>query len=298
MTWGRKSNRKKHRQLGQALSAALSDREAATLDRPSTRALGSRGGAPIWIMKEMWMPSPCTCGVAGPATGPSIDCPRHGPRRKRAKEGGRWGPRQGPDSPPYRQALAGGHERGFPNGPKAPAYEGPRGIPYVTDEQAEGDPDGFAVFGRYPKGWLSHVIRLRFLGDVRRDEILHVCSGTLGPVERWTVDLRLEARPSVVANGCQLPFRDASFEAVMLDPPYTDAYARNLYGTENPRPSWLLKEAARVVVPGGRVGMMHVAVPFAPPGCHLVTVEAITIGPGFRVRAFTVYERGQPELPW
>ena len=229
------------------------------------------------------MPSPCSCGVDGPKTTEGKDCPRHASRRhltvlmaKRASEGGRWGPREGEDVPPYRRALAGGHERGF------------------VDAKDDADPDGYAVFGRYPKGWLAHCLKLRFMGDVRRDECLHVCSGTL--TERWTVDIRHEAAPRVVANGPALPFRDASFRAVMLDPPYTDAYAKNLYGTENPRPSWLLREAARVVMPGGRIGFMHVAVPFAPPGCFLVTVRAITIGVGFRIRAFTIYQKHEATL--
>lgn len=163
-------------------------------------------------------------------------------------------------------------------------FEGP-----PKDDDA--DPDGFAVFGRYPKGFVQHVLRLKLLGDVSRDEVLHVCSGTLGPTERWTVDIRPEARPRVVADGCRLPFRDASFRAVMLDPPYSDEYARNLYRTTNPRPIWLLREAARVVVPGGRIGILHVAVPFPPPGCRLLNVYGVSTGVGFRVRGFSVYER-------
>ena len=107
---------------------------------------------------------------------------------------------------------------------------------------------------------------------------------------------RAEARPTVQANGTALPFRDATFGAVMLDPPYSDEYARNLYGTENPRPSWLLKEAARVVKPGGRIGLLHVAIPFSPPGCWLVRVEGVTTGVGFRIRAFTIYEKSQAGL--
>lgn len=158
------------------------------------------------------------------------------------------------------------------------------------------DPDGFAVFGQFPDGFLEDVIRLQMLGDVTRDEILHVCSGTLGPRERWTVDLRPEARASVVADGCALPFLDASFAAVMLDPPYSDAYARNLYGTENPKPSRLLREAARVVKPNGRIGLLHVAVPITPEGCEFVRSFGVVPGPGFRIRAFTIYERRQPTL--
>jgi hypothetical protein len=159
------------------------------------------------------------------------------------------------------------------------------------------DPDGFAVFGQFPFGFLRDVLRMRLLGDVQRDEVLHVCSGTLGPRERWTVDMRPEARPSVVARGQALPFRDATFRAVLLDPPYTEEYARKLYRSEFPRPSHLLKEAARVVVPGGRIGLLHIAVPITPKGCDFVTSLGVVPGPGFRIRAFTVYERTQEPLP-
>ena len=163
-------------------------------------------------------------------------------------------------------------------------------------EHGAGDPDGFAVFGRFPKGFLRHFLKLRMLGDVRRGEVLHVCSGTLGPEERWTVDIRPEARPRVVADGSALPFRDASFKAVLMDPPYSDAYARNLYGTENPRPAWLLREAARVVVPGGRIALMHVGIPFAPPACHLVRIWPVSTGVGFRGRWVTIYQKDQAGL--
>lgn len=161
---------------------------------------------------------------------------------------------------------------------------------------AGAEPDGFAVYGRFPRGFLARILRDRVMGDVERDDILHVCSGTLGPDERWTVDLRPEARPAVIADGRALPFRDEAFGAVLLDPPYSDQYARNLYGVENPRPSWLLKEAARVVKPCGRIGMLHVSVPFAPPRCRLVTVYGISTGVGFRIRALTVYQKEQAGL--
>jgi len=141
------------------------------------------------------------------------------------------------------------------------------------------------------------VLKIRLLGDVARADVLHVCSGTLSETEPWTVDLRPQARPRIIADGRMLPIRDASFPAVMLDPPYSDRNARNLYGVENPRPSWLLTEAARVIQPGGRIGILHVLVPFTPPGCRLVKVYGVSMGIGFPIRAFTLYERDQAELP-
>lgn len=167
----------------------------------------------------------------------------------------------------------------------------------LNAQMTEGaDPDGFAVFGQFPHGFFDDVIRMQMLGDVRRDEVLHVCSGTLGPRERWTVDIRPAARPSVIAKGQALPFLEASFRAVMIDPPYTEEYARNLYRSEFPRPSHLLNEAARVVMPGGRIGLLHIAVPITPAGCDFVKSFGVVPGPGFRIRAFTIYERKQPAL--
>lgn len=204
----------------------------------------ARGGMKIWSMREVWMPSACTCQISGRET-----CLRH------------------------------------------------LGQDRLNAQMTEGaDPDGFAVFGQFPHGWLKDVFRLRMLGDVTRDEVLHVCSGTLGPRERWTVDIRLAARPLVVAKGQALPFRDDTFKAVLLDPPYTEEYARNLYRSEFPRPSHLLREAARVVKSGGRIGLLHIAVPITPAGCQFSTSFGVVPGPGFRIRAFTIYEKLQASL--
>lgn len=172
-----------------------------------------------------------------------------------------------------------------------------KGQEALNQQMTEGaDPDGFAVFGQFPDGFLEDVIRLKLLGDVSRDEVLHICSGTLGPRERWTVDMRVAARPSVVARGEALPFRDATFKAALIDPPYTEEYARNLYRSEFPRPSHLLREAARVVQPCGRIGLLHIAVPITPVGCEFVTSFGLVPGPGFRIRAFTIYQRQQHSL--
>lgn len=207
--------------------------------------IAARGGAKIWTMREVWMPSRCTCQTDGRS-----HCLRH-----KGQEG-------------------------------------------LNAQMLGGDPDGFAVFGQYPHGFLADVLRLQLLGPVNRDEILHICSGTLGPREKWTVDIRGAARPAVVARGEALPFRDAMFKATCIDPPYTEEYARNLYRSEFPRPSHLLREAARVVVPGGRIGLLHIAVPQTPEECVFVASFGVIPAPGFRVRAFTIYERRQVSLPF
>jgi hypothetical protein len=150
------------------------------------------------------------------------------------------------------------------------------------------------VFGQYPVGMIEKL--LPWL-KCRRHEILHVCSGALSKGDGIRVDLRPDARPDVVADGRALPFADASFAAVLCDPPYTEQYAKNLYGVEYPRPAHLLAEAARVVRPGGIIGFVHYLVPMPPPRCRFVRAFGLSAGFGFPMRAITLFAREQDALP-
>ncbi len=150
------------------------------------------------------------------------------------------------------------------------------------------------VFGMFPQALIGKL--LPWLSCARR-EVLHVCSGGLPRGEGVRVDLRPAALPDVVADGRALPFRSASFPAALLDPPYSAHYAQELYGVEYPLPSHLLKEAARVVRPGGRIGFVHYLVPNPPPGCHHVKTFGLSMGFGYPMRAVTFYEREQDLLP-
>ena len=146
-------------------------------------------------------------------------------------------------------------------------------------------PDG----GGYPLGFLAEAYRL-----VRADPntVLHLCSGS---TERGVrVDVRREMRPTVIADARYAPFKDESFDAILIDPPYSKEYASNLYGTEAsyPSPNSLMREAARLLRPGGRVGFLHFQVPMLNrTGLNLIGVWGITTGTGYAIRAFTVAER-------
>lgn len=147
------------------------------------------------------------------------------------------------------------------------------------------------VWGAYPKGFVPWACRLL---NVAPANVLHVCAGSVD--SGITVDIRRSVRPSVVADGRALPFRDNAFDAVMIDPPYTIEYASGLYGTDYPRPSHLLAEASRVVKPDGPIGFLHFLVPLPPPGCAFERVVGIVTGLGYRIRAFTVYRKAQQGL--
>ena len=142
------------------------------------------------------------------------------------------------------------------------------------------------TWGQYPKGFVEWACRTLAIDST---EVWHVCSGALwGP---RTVDIDPAVRPAVVANGLALPFADGALPHVFLDPPYSEDYARDLYGGKYPRPSHLLREAARVVACGGVVALLHIVTPNEPAACRHVGTWGITTGPGFRIRAWSVYRR-------
>jgi hypothetical protein len=90
--------------------------------------------------------------------------------------------------------------------------------------------------------------------------------------------------------------RLASQAAVLIDPPYTEHYARDLYGTDYPRPAHLLAEASRVVRHNGRIGFVHYIVPNAPAGCRFIRAFGLSMGFGYPMRAVTIFERDQSSL--
>lgn len=150
------------------------------------------------------------------------------------------------------------------------------------------------VLGMYPSNFIPRILPwLR----CERSEVLHVCSGGLPPGEGIRVDIRPDAKPDIIADGRSLPLAGGSVAAVLIDPPYTEHYARDLYGTDYPRPSHLLREASRVVRAGGRIGFVHYIVPNAPTGCRFVKAFGLSMGFGYPMRAVTIFEREQASLP-
>jgi len=149
------------------------------------------------------------------------------------------------------------------------------------------------VYGMYPVGFIDKVLPML---RCDRTQVLHVCSGGLPDGEGLRVDIRPEAMPDIIADGRALPLPEASQAAVLIDPPYSEHYARELYGTDYPRPAHLLREAARVVRHNGRIGIVHYIVPNPPDGTRFVRAIGLSMGFGYPMRAVTFYEREQPSL--
>jgi hypothetical protein len=78
---------------------------------------------------------------------------------------------------------------------------------------------------------------------------------------------------------------------ILIDPPYSAHYARELYGVEYPRPSHLLREAARIIAPGRRIGIVHYITPKPALGTFFVKAFGVSTGFDMPMRALTFYER-------
>ena len=175
-------------------------------------------------------------------------------------------------------------------------------MPSRTGDQGEGHPVLFGFSparvyephldgGGYPIGFLERAYLT--LGVTDAPKVLHLCSGSMRI--GVTVDIRPEMQPQIVADCRAVPLPDESFDWVMADPPYSEDYATNLYGTgaDYPRPGQILAEACRLLRPGGRVGLLHFQVPMHRPPLSMVGVWGISTGAGYAIRAWTVFEKAQ-----
>jgi SAM-dependent methyltransferase len=172
-------------------------------------------------------------------------------------------------------------------GPNKPGVSKGEGHPIMFGDPMpaqhfEAFPDG----GGYPKGFLEWAYQLMRVTDPAR--VLHLCSGSVTTGVR--VDIRPERLPDIVADCRAVPLPEESFDWILADPPYSEDYATNLYGTGDhyPKPGEIAREAARLLRPGGLFGLMHFQVPMTRRPLSIVNVYGISTGAGYAIRAWTL----------
>lgn len=111
---------------------------------------------------------------------------------------------------------------------------------------------------KYKGGFPLHFEKklLRELNiDSKKHKILHPFGGHAEYGIR--VDINPAVKPNIIADAHNLPFGDDEFDLVILDPPYSDDYSKNLYQTGRLKFKQYTAEAVRVCKLDGHVVMYH-----------------------------------------
>ena len=182
-------------------------------------------------------------------------------------------------------------------GPNAGAKAKSSGHPVMFGKMKSAELfDPFPEGGGYPHRFLPWAFEImsEFGPTVEPDKVLHLCGGSVKT--GVTVDIRADKNPDIVADCRSVPLPDESVQWILADPPYSEEYARNLYGTEEhyPKPAAIVKEAARLLRPGGIIGLLHFQVPMIRKPMKFINVYGVTTGSGYNIRAWSLI-RKEPE---
>lgn len=127
------------------------------------------------------------------------------------------------------------------------------------------------------------------------DRIVHPFGGRAEIGLRVDLDPTLE--PDVVADAHALPFESDSFDCVILDPPYSDEEAAQIYGTPKLRPARYIGESVRILRPGGWLVMYGDREPRRPARCNHALRIVIVLRPSHRPRIAMVFQKRKPGMP-
>lgn len=146
--------------------------------------------------------------------------------------------------------------------------------------------------GSFPLFFEENLIKL--LGYP--EWILHPFGGRAEHGIRVDLDPTLE--PDILGDAHQLDMlEDATFDLVILDPPYSDEEAMTIYGTPPLRPAVYTREAVRVLKPGGWLVMYGDREPRRPPLCNHTLRIMVVLRPGHRPRTCMIFQKRRPGMP-
>lgn len=172
---------------------------------------------------------------------------------------------------------------------------------YFRDVWGLGPPNtGYA--GSFPRGLLNRMKKKGWWGKNR----LWLFSGVHKDPDGTTVDIKPELNPDVCCNCEKLPFEDESFDFVMLDPPYSEKEAKELYNLPYFNILKVINEAARVCKPNGCVALLHRLITWHHPEETVhkkrLKIEALvgifTIAGYTNIRALSVWRKHETIANW
>jgi hypothetical protein len=107
-----------------------------------------------------------------------------------------------------------------------------------------------------------------------------------------STDFRAETGADIIAPFDAIPMPDGCFGAVLADPPYADHWQGQWHGNL-PKPKHILREATRLVRPGGFIGILHIIVipAYTEFGVQRVGLHPVLAGPNNAVRVFNVFRK-------
>lgn len=117
------------------------------------------------------------------------------------------------------------------------------------------------LYGEYPATFFKRV-RAMF-PKINENKFLHLFSGSMGSDYGLTLDGSARFNPSIVhilTKDNLLPFENNTFEVVLADPPYSKIHAEE-YKLPYPTAELILKEAMRILKPGGYFLLLHTMYP-------------------------------------
>lgn len=128
------------------------------------------------------------------------------------------------------------------------------------------------------------------------DKILHPFGGRAEIGERCDIDPLVE--PDHVCDAHELPFPDDTYDLVVLDPPYSDEEALELYKTTvKLRPGAYIAEAVRVLKPGGWLVIYTDRESKRPARCNNAMRIVVVLRQPHRPRVANVFQKRKAGMP-
>ena len=161
---------------------------------------------------------------------------------------------------------------------------------YYRDIWIFGPGNGYP--GAFPNGFVTRM-RRQWWGRRR----LWICSGGFVDSGATMLDVSPKSKANVRAAAESLPFKDASFDFIFIDPPYSEEEAKRLYALPYIRLTTSLNEAWRVLEPGGYMGFLHRLIPQndgnlrVRPSNIIALIGVSIIASWSNMRALTVWRK-------